>query len=46
MANALLYLFEEVYESNKATITGLKQDQADLSAFSIDSADFQANNLL
>jgi CRP-like cAMP-binding protein len=51
MAYALLYLFEEVYGSKMATITVSKQDLADLSAISRDSAvkilrDFQHEGLI
>ena len=51
VAFALLYLFEEVYESKTATIAVSKQDLADLSAISRDSAvkilrDFQNEKLI
>jgi CRP-like cAMP-binding protein len=51
MANALLYLFEEVYENKVAIMAVSKQDLADLSAISRDSAvkilrDFQHEDLI
>lgn len=51
MAYALLYLFEEVYESNKDIISISKQDLADLSAISRESSakilrDFQHEGII